>query len=203
MTTAGRKRSFDKDEALDKAMRVFWANGYTGTSLNDLTTALDINKPSLYAAFGNKEQLFHAALDHYIQHYGAPILKHLSEPEDMAFPQRLENYLLAVVGFNCNEASPSGCFVVNSCCESDGTGMPKDFSTVMQDVGNNFEQVLSDLLRSEQQKGQLRKDLNVKQMAAYILSFVYGLAVMARRGKTRKELRSIVKAAIKTMELQN
>jgi AcrR family transcriptional regulator len=63
--TAGRRRSFDEAQALETAMRVFWRRGYQGTSLSDLTAALGINKPSLYAAFGNKEQLFARALAHY------------------------------------------------------------------------------------------------------------------------------------------
>ena len=202
-TMAGRKRNFNKDEALDKAMRVFWDNGFTGTSLADLTDALGINKPSLYAAFGNKEQLFQAAMDHYIQHYGSPLLKHLSQPEDLPLLQRLENYLFAMVELNCSEDAPKGCFVVRSCCESGGAGMPDDISSTMQDISYSVEQFLCDVLQSEQQKGQLRTDLDAKEMAAYILSVMYGLSVMARRGKSCDELKAIVRAAIKTMDLQN
>src|SRR5207249_12070658 len=61
----GRPRDFDIDKALDKAMRVFWRKGYLGTSLSDLTKSMGINRPSLYSAFGDKQSLFHKALDHY------------------------------------------------------------------------------------------------------------------------------------------
>ena len=74
---AGRQREFDKQVALDAAMNVFWLNGYTGTSLSDLTDAMGINKPSLYAAFGNKEALFVRALNHYIDKHGSPHLEAL------------------------------------------------------------------------------------------------------------------------------
>ena len=66
---AGRHRSFDKNNTLEKAMRVFWQNGYPGTSLTDLTTAMGINKSSLYAAFGNKEKLFNQAIEFYLNKY--------------------------------------------------------------------------------------------------------------------------------------
>ena len=62
---SGRVRQFDADEALDRALEVFWARGYEGATLPELTRAMGINRPSLYAAFGNKEQLFHKALDRY------------------------------------------------------------------------------------------------------------------------------------------
>ncbi|MCE0540845.1 TetR/AcrR family transcriptional regulator, partial [Kineosporia rhizophila] len=68
-TTAerGRPRGFDADQALDRAVEVFWRHGYDGTSLSDLTSAMGINRPSLYAAYGNKEQLFHRAVARYAE----------------------------------------------------------------------------------------------------------------------------------------
>ena len=66
----GRPREFDVDEALDRALQVFWRKGYEGASLPDLTEAMGINRPSLYAAFGNKEELFRKALDRYAERAG-------------------------------------------------------------------------------------------------------------------------------------
>jgi AcrR family transcriptional regulator len=202
LKTAGRKRSFDKDEALDKAMRVFWDNGFAGTSLTDLTGALGINKPSLYAAFGNKEQLFQAAMEHSIDKYGSPLFELLTQSTDKAFSQRLQNYLFAVVELNCSDDAPKGCFLVKSCCESGGAGMPDDISSLMLDTSYDFEAALCNILQSEKHRGQLPTDLNAKDTAAYILSIIYGLSIMARRGKSCRELKSIVKAAIKMMDLQ-
>ena len=77
----GRPRGFDAAEALDKALHVFWQRGYEGTSLSDLTEAMGINRPSLYAAFGNKEELFRRALDRYVEKGpGAVYRKALAEP---------------------------------------------------------------------------------------------------------------------------
>src|SRR5260370_41860135 len=66
-STVGRPRAFDVEKALHRAMEVFWRKGYLGTSLSDLTDAIGVNRPSLYAAFGNKESLFHKARDHYAE----------------------------------------------------------------------------------------------------------------------------------------
>ena len=72
--TVGRKRAFVKEDALNQAIKVFWTNGYSGTSLTELTQAMHINKPSLYATFGNKEALFLEAMSYYRQQYsGAAI----------------------------------------------------------------------------------------------------------------------------------
>lgn len=196
MTGAGRKRAFDKTEALDKAMRVFWDNGYAGTSLSDLTTSLGINKPSLYAAFGNKEQLFNATLDHYVQQYGADPLKQLREPADLPFATRLENYLLAVVANNTHQDLPVGCFVVKCYCESGGNSLPEDADHALQRLRTSNEQTLTQFFVSEQQKGQLSSTLSPEALADYVLSQVYGISVMARSGKRCDELKSIVKTAV-------
>ncbi len=196
MTAAGRKRAFDKTEALDKAMRVFWDNGYAGTSLSDLTTALGINKPSLYAAFGNKEQLFNATLDHYVRQYGAAPLKHLRAPAELPFATRLENYLLAVIANNTHQDLPVGCFVVKSYCESGGKSLPKETDSALQRLRSSNEQTLTQFFLSELQKGQLSSTLSPEALADYVLSQVYGLSVMARSGKSCDELKAIVKTAV-------
>ena len=77
----GRPRAFDPDVALDRAMHVFWAKGYEGASLSDLTRAMRINRPSLYAAFGNKEQLFRKVLDRYMDGPVAYFGKALAAPK--------------------------------------------------------------------------------------------------------------------------
>lgn len=199
MTSVGRKRSFDIDEALDKAMRVFWNNGYAGTSLSDLTDALGINKPSLYAAFGNKEQLFNAALNHYINHYGSPLMQHLKEDTKQPLALRLENYFLAAIEKNFIGELPKGCFIVNSCCESGGTGMADNASSPAQDLGADAEKALENIFLLEDQNGQLPKKLNAAEMTAYVLTVLYGLSIMGKRGKSRQELHSIIKTTIKTL----
>lgn len=196
---AGRKRTFDKTEALDKAMRVFWLNGYSGTSVNDITEALGINKPSLYAAFGNKEQLFATALDHYMSQYGAPLLERLTQPADAPLTVRMRAYLLGIVNLVSNKESPKGCLFVRSSCESGSAAMPKDVSISLHDMGLIAEQALTEFLEAEQKQGQLLPSANPRDIAGYLLSVMYGLSVLARRGKIRKELDKIVEFTIDTL----
>jgi AcrR family transcriptional regulator len=199
--TVGRKRAFDKAVALDQAMRVFWRNGYSGTSMSDLTSALGINKPSLYAAFGNKEQLFAAALEHYMSQYGAPLLDRLEHPVDAPLSERLRAYLLGVVALVSDKASPTGCFFVKSSCESGGEAVPEEISATLQDMGLANERALTHYLEVERQRGQLPPEADSGQIAGYLLSVLHGLSVLARRGKPRAELEAVVDLSIKALPI--
>ena len=199
--SAGRKRAFDKAEALDKAMRVFWENGYSGTSVNDLTKALGINKPSLYAAFGNKEHLFATALEHYMSRYGAPLMERLARPEEAPLAERLRSYLLGIVDLISGAESPKGCLFVKSNCESGGAAMPQGVSASLHDMGTAAEQALTDRLEAEQQGGQLPANTDPRDLAGYLLSVMYGLSVLARRGKSSEELEAVVEFTIDALPL--
>src|SRR5262245_51050944 len=105
----GRPRAFDVDAALDRALTVFWRKGYEGTSLPDLTRAMGINRPSLYATFGNKEALFRKVLDRYAEGPSAYVREALQEPTARAVAQRL---LRGAVGLLTDPRNPRGCLMV-------------------------------------------------------------------------------------------
>lgn len=197
--SAGRKRAFDKEEALDIAMRVFWENGYAGTSLSDLTKELGINKPSLYAAFGNKEQLFTAALDRYRDHYGAPIMQRLTNPPDTPLKKRLQAYLYDIINMVTDCESPKGCMFVKSCCESGSEAIPSNITTTLRNKGTADETGLSKLLEHERQCGQLPENAQVQAIAGYLLSVMYGLSILARQGKTTNELKAVADMAVRSL----
>jgi AcrR family transcriptional regulator len=114
----GRPREFDTDEALDRALEVFWRRGYEGTTIPGLTEAMGINRPSLYAAFGNKESLFRRALDRYAEGPAAYVREALDEPTARAVAERL---LGGAVELLTDPRNPRGCLVVQgalACGES-------------------------------------------------------------------------------------
>ncbi len=197
--TAGRKRAFDKQEALDEAMRVFWAKGYSGTSVSELTSALGINKPSLYAAFGNKEQLFKASLEHYMRVYGAPNWQKLFEPIDAPLQERLKAYLYGIIDLVSDPDLPKGCLFVKSTCESGSQAMQKNITAVLNGIGQESEKTLVALFNKEKLSGNLPKTANVKQLATYLMSVMYGIGVLAKNGHSKKSLRSAAQLAIQVV----
>ena len=107
----GRPRAFDADKVLDRALQVFWRKGYEGTSLSDLTNAMGINRPSLYAAFGDKEALFRKVLDRYADGPASYVGKALEEPRARAVMERL---LRETVEASAKRGNPKGCLMVQS-----------------------------------------------------------------------------------------
>src|SRR5688500_8021169 len=105
----GRPRAFDVDEALDRALKVFWRMGYEGASLDDLTEAMRINRPSLYAAFGNKENLFRKALARYAQGPAGHVCKALEAPTARAVAEQM---LRGTVDLLTDPRHPRGCLIV-------------------------------------------------------------------------------------------
>ena len=198
--TAGRKRGFDKEEALDKAMRVFWENGYAGTSISQLTSTLGINKPSLYAAFGNKEQLFSTAMERYLNEYFGPNVRCLTDSPDKPLRERIKAFLHGVIDTVTDPDSPKGCLFVRSSVECGGAAIPSETTSSLLDLGLGSEMALTNMLEAERLRGQLPESTNVKDTAGYLLSVMYGLAVLARRGKNQEELQTVVKITVSCFE---
>jgi AcrR family transcriptional regulator len=106
----GRPREFDMSEAIDKAMLLFWRKGYEGTSIADLTGALGITRPSLYAAFGNKELLFRTVLDRYDERTAEFLSTSLNLPTAR---EVAEGLLRGAANFHASPANPPGCLMVH------------------------------------------------------------------------------------------
>src|ERR1700733_11263191 len=109
MTVMGRPRAFDMDKALDEAMEVFWRHGFEGATIAELTGAMDINPPSLYAAFGSKEGLLKAALDHYSKRRDECMSEVLAAPTAREAAEKL---LLRLADMQTDPANPPGCLLV-------------------------------------------------------------------------------------------
>ena len=193
MTALGRPREFDVDKALEQALHVFWRQGYEGTSINDLTQAIGITKPSLYAAFGNKEELFRKALDRYIDGPGGYVQTAMAKP---AVRDVVEHLLLGAADAVTNPENPPGCLAVQAalCCGDAAESIKQELmsrrATGEDDLRRRFERAVAE--------GDLPADTDAADLARYISAILQGMAVQAAGGASRDELQKIARMALKT-----
>ena len=195
---AGRHRSFDTEEALEAAMLVFWRNGYPGSSLADLTEAMGINKPSLYAAFGNKEQLFMTALEQYVGRYSSQPFEKL-HADDKPLDERLRGFLQTLSQMLGSPDLPSGCMLANSTSESAGDGIPQAANDLISEFNTMARSQLTDFFAQEQAKGTLNSQSSPDTLALYLMSINSGMAVLARNGATPAELSQMIEHVVASL----
>jgi AcrR family transcriptional regulator len=187
----GRPREFDADQALDRALEVFWRKGYEGTSIGELTDAMGISRPSLYAAFGNKEALFRKALDRYAQGPAAYTYKALEQPTASAVVQQL---LRGAVDALTDPLHPQGCLGVQGALAcGDAAQSVKEELCARQAA---WEAALQRRLERAKRDGDLCERANCADLAQYFAAVVQGMAVQAAGGATRKQLSKIADIAL-------
>ncbi len=192
----GRPRSFGEEEALDAAMRVFWAKGYEGTSLDDLTSAMGINRSSLYSSFGDKEALFRKVLARYGEVPMAFLWEALKQPSARAV---VESLMRGMVDFLADRSHPAGCLSLQGGLAC-GTGV-EGAKQAMLDWRRSGLLALENRMQRAKEEGDLPGDINPKDFARYLSVVMNGLAVHAANGATRAEIRRAVKLAVRAMPL--
>ncbi|MGA6163712.1 TetR/AcrR family transcriptional regulator [Amycolatopsis magusensis] len=192
MSPRGRPRAFDRETALREAMYVFWRRGYEGASIGDLTGAMGINPPSLYAAFGCKEALFREAVELYGRTHGGLTGKALAEePTARASIERMlrDN----ARGFTSPDL-PSGCMVVHAATNFAVANQGLHDFLVEQRRGNHGS--ILDRIRRGQSEGDLPVEADADAMTLFYETVLYGLSVQARDGVTGDSLKSVVDSAM-------
>jgi len=189
---AGRPRAFDVDQALDKALQVFWRKGYEGASLQDLTDAMKINRPSMYAAFGNKEALFRKVLDRYAQLNATFVNEALSAPTAR---QVVEKLLHSVAYSQCCPQNPPGCLAVQSAlaCGDDAESIRQEL--ILRRAAS--QTAIRERLERAIQEGDLPVDADPKALARYVSTVIQGMAVQSASGATHQDLLSVIDLALK------
>lgn len=192
--TAGRPREFDYDQALTKAMHVFWKKGYEGTSMPDLTEAMGMNRPSIYSAFGNKEELFSKALELYQKNAGENFVKALAAPK---LHDAIENFLLVTANaVSCTE-SPKGCLLVQ------GALACSDEAEAAKNLALSHRQDMTSMLHDRFKKGLKDGDLpaktNTEGLARFYATVMHGMSIQSASGASCKELKEIVKNALQAL----
>lgn len=190
--TMGRPRGFDRDAALAAAMRVFWARGYEATSIQDLVEAMGVNKPSLYATFGCKEELFREAVELYDRTEGVHVTRSLDDaPSARA---AVEDMLRDNARAYAAGDRPRGCMIVLASL----LGAPENQAVRTFLAANRLagEQALAARLERGMAEGELSAATDAAGLAAFYTTVLEGLSIQARDGASADKLAAIVDAAM-------
>jgi len=182
----GRPREFCPDAALAKALGVFWTRGYEGASMAELTEAMGITKPSLYAAFGNKEQLFHKALDLY----ESEKLAYTREALERATAREVaEHYLRGAVDAVCGAHGPRGCLgvVAATACGAEAEGIREH---VVARRRSSHAALVERFVRARD-AGDLPGHVDPEGLTQFLYALLQGMAVQAAGGASRAELERV------------
>jgi AcrR family transcriptional regulator len=190
--SVGRPRQFAEDEALEAAMKVFWQQGYEGASLSDLTRATGLSRPSLYAAFGNKEALFRTALDHYADTHMAFMRRALQEPTAREVVDAL---LRGFIASATDPRTPAGCLTVGAALTSGPSADAVRAELTARRLAGEAD--LRARLRRAQSSGDLPPDASPSDLARYISTLTQGIAIQAADGATPHQLNRVVDLALR------
>ncbi|WIM56031.1 TetR/AcrR family transcriptional regulator [Pantoea anthophila] len=185
----GRPKVFDREAALDKALTLFWTHGYEGTSLADLVAATGAKAPTLYAEFVNKEGLFRAAMERYVEKFSDWRDAALGD-DKLAVSEAVEAYFRATAACFTERDSPGGCFFI--CTSSALSAASADIAAMLQEQHQSQEQVLKNFLCLRQQRGELGESVDIAALSRYLSCLLQGMSVRAREGAERADLESII-----------
>jgi AcrR family transcriptional regulator len=187
----GRPPAFDHDEALEKALKVFWLRGYEGASMAVLTEAMGINRPSIYGAFGNKEELFRKALHKYLSGPVAYVADAMNEPTAR---QVVEKFLANSAEFLTNPDNPPGCMIVQGAlsCGVESELIRDELIAYRK----GYEEALRQRFELAQEQKDLPANINPAGLAKYVATIHQGMSVQARSGASREELMVLVNTVL-------
>jgi AcrR family transcriptional regulator len=188
----GRPRAFDRDEALEAAMVLFWRKGFEGTSMTDLCDAMSVRSPSLYAAFGSKEALYLEALQRYVETIGPPVWGGLGEGKTAR--AGVETLLLAASErLPKARGSPAGCMAaLGAVCDEWPTGIAQAVRNIRIDMLG----MLRSRLKAGVASGELASTTDIEALSRFYFGVYQGMSVQARDGARAAELRGLAAAAM-------
>lgn len=190
----GRPRTFDIDFALDRAVEVFWKHGFQDASMQELTEAMGLSKPSLYAAFGDKEALYLKTLERYVQ---LLIERHAAALNDEADGRRaVEGFLRSLATMLADPALPGGCFIINGTADCGGSTIPATVELALRAALQGSEMMVLKRLQRAQREGDLPEAAMPEALAAMFGSLIAGLAVLAKSGASEAKLNTVIDTAM-------
>ena len=188
----GRPIGFDKDAALEAAMLLFWKRGYEGTSMADLTQAMGLNPSSIYAAFGDKHELFSLAVKRYMETRAQYATKALEEP---TLKRVIRALFDSTVAFLTTPGHPPTCMTLAGAvgCSVDATPA----RDLMTEIRRQNEVAIRERLLKARKSGELPRDINVDDYTRYLSSIIAGLSIQAANGSTKAELKPTAQMALR------
>lgn len=189
MAPAGRPRAFDTSHALDEAIDVFWRRGFEGASMAELTLAMGINRPSLYAAFGDKAALFTAALARYVDRNMGYVADALAQPTAR---ECAHTFLVGNANAVTMPGRPAGCLSVQAVVTSEGS---PEFA-ILSENRAAIEQQFADRFRRAITEGDLPAEENPEELAAMLITLASGFAIRAADGTARSSLVALARRAM-------
>jgi AcrR family transcriptional regulator len=192
MAARGRPRNFDREAALQRAMELFWTKGYESASMADLTAAMGIASPSLYAAFGSKEELFREAVQHYSATEGLEIWGGATQAGTTY--EAIQRYLMTTARVFTRSDKPPGCLIVLS-----GLHPGEHSDTVRRELIRMRTQNVEGLKLRLQQgvaAGEIAAAADLDAIARYYVTVQQGMSIQARDGASQPELEAVARAAL-------
>jgi AcrR family transcriptional regulator len=187
----GRPRAFDRDRALDRAMEVFWSKGYESASLADLTRAMRINPPSLYAAFGDKESLFIEA----VQRYHENVRQSCPYAGERTARAAVERLLTELATLFTDRGHPRGCLAVMAMVTA-GTTSAR-LQRMLADERAAARTRLRERIRQGVKEGDVPAATDVDTLTGFYAAVIMGMSLQAREGASRKALLTMVETAMR------
>ncbi|MBY0598518.1 TetR/AcrR family transcriptional regulator [Bacillus bingmayongensis] len=191
-----RQREFDEERALDAAMQLFWKKGYTATSLSDLTAKMGIQRPSLYSAFGDKEQLFEAALRKYTKLHASDIRTKLQN--NPSVKEAIRTFFEDLVEEGYKESQSKGCFCINAMVEL----APHDekFEILTREHQMYLSVIFQEVIIRGIRSGELESSLNAKTLAQTLVTTLIGLTVLMKSRPERSFLDNSVAMVLELLK---
>jgi TetR/AcrR family transcriptional repressor of nem operon len=190
-----RPKEFDPTTALDKAMELFWRKGYEATSIEDLLTSMDINRGSLYETFGDKQQLFLAAMDRYCNGMIADRLKLLDQPGPAI--ETIKNFIRDMVRMAL-ATRRKGCLIANTAMEL--ASHEKEIGDRVASALGDLEEAFFKALQRAKKNGELRKNQDPRAIARYLTTMMQGVIVMYKAGTSTEALRDAVETGLSVLD---
>jgi AcrR family transcriptional regulator len=193
---AGRPRTFDRDEALKKAMLVFWEKGYEGTTMASLIEAIGMKAPSVYAAFGNKDALFNEVVNLYADIMNNGPLKVLKEQANVY--EAFKSLFAENLKMFTSEHNPTSCLIMTAAINC----APEHYDHVdtLKNLRDAYKKAFETRIKGGITDKQIKLDINPTELAEFYATFAHGFALRAKDGATKSELETSIEFALQPLK---